>query len=124
MKKISNYISSWKSFLKNPILISLIALSIFINVAVFVLLYSIIGTSNPSIILHYNVYFGVDLIGGWQEVYMMPAIGLLFVFVNFLLAHYFYFKKERIVSHILMLTALMIQSGVAVAGISIAMINY
>jgi hypothetical protein len=124
IKNARRHVAEWKSFLRNPILASLVLLSMLIDLIACVALYFFIGTSKQSIILHYNVYFGVDLVGGWQEVYMMPLIGFSFVLVNFLLAYYFYFKKERIVSHILMLTALMIQSGVAIATASIVMVNY
>lgn len=123
-KIISRHVAEWKSFLKNPILASLVLLSLLINLIVFGVLYFSIGTSGQSIILHYNVYFGVDLVGGWQEIYVMPFIGFLFILVNFLLAYYFYFKRERIISHILMLTALMIQVGVAIAVASLVMVNY
>lgn len=120
----NDYFSSWKSFIKNPILFSLALMSILVSAIIFSLLYLFIGTSGDSIILHYNVYFGVDLVGSWREVYLVPLVGFLFFVVNFVLAHYFFYKKERILSHLLMLTALMIQLGMAVASASIIMVNY
>lgn len=76
------------------------------------------------IILHYNVYFGVDVIGAWWQVYFLPLIGLTILSVNTVLGYLFYQQKERIVAHLLLLTTLIVQIGISVAVASLLLINY
>ena len=76
------------------------------------------------IILHYNVYFGVDLIGSWWQMYLMPLIGLLIALVNAFLGYLFYQRKERIVAHLLMLATFIVQVGISIAVAGLLLINY
>lgn len=76
------------------------------------------------IILHYNVFFGVDMLGSWKEVFILPFIGLILLLVNGFLALHLYKRKERIASYLLLMAALMIQLSLLVASISIIIINY
>ncbi|EKE12081.1 MAG: hypothetical protein ACD_14C00023G0004 [uncultured bacterium] len=76
------------------------------------------------IILHYNVYFGVDVIGAWWQVYFLPLIGLVILLVNSTLGYLFYGKKERIVAHLLMLGTFIVQIGITIAVASVLLINY
>lgn len=76
------------------------------------------------IILHYNVYFGVDVIGSWWQVYFLPLIGLLILLINSSLGYLFYDKKERTVAHLLMLATLIVQITVLVAVSCVLLINY
>ncbi len=76
------------------------------------------------IILHYNVYFGVDVIGAWWQMYFMPFIGLLVLFVNAFLGYLFYQKKERIAAHLLMLATFIVQIGLSIAVASLLLMNY
>ncbi|MFC1644913.1 hypothetical protein ACFL08_02715 [Patescibacteria group bacterium] len=122
--KRGEYLLSLKGFFTNPILVSMLSLSVVVNLAVSAALYFFIGTSGQSIILHYNAYFGVDLVGSWWQIYLMPVAGFFFIIVNLILASYFFYKKERIAAHVLMLTVFMVQLGVVIATISAIMINY
>ncbi|EKD58795.1 MAG: hypothetical protein ACD_56C00049G0003 [uncultured bacterium] len=76
------------------------------------------------IILHYNVYFGVDVIGAWWQVYFLPLIGLIILLVNSTLGYLFYCQKERIVAHLLMLGTFIVQIVISVAVASLLLINY
>ena len=77
-----------------------------------------------SIILHYNVYFGVDVIGSWWQVYFLPFIGLIILNLNTLLAYLFYQQRERMVAHLLMLTTFIVQIVITIAVAGILLINY
>lgn len=85
--------------------------------------YFIHPTGTP-IVLHYNVYFGVDLLGVWWQAYALPFLGMLFVIGHFFLARRFYVRTERIASYLMLLSAGMLSGGLLVASISIAFINY
>ena len=76
------------------------------------------------IILHYNVYFGVDVIGSWWQIYFLPAIGLIILSVNTVLGYLFYQQKERIVAHLLILATFIVQIGISIAVASLLLINY
>lgn len=76
------------------------------------------------IIIHYNVYFGVDMLGDWKNLFLMPAIGLVLCLINFSLSLYFYRRKERIASYLLLMATLMIQLSLLVASVSVIIINY
>ena len=36
--------------------------------------------------LHYNIYFGIDLIGEWYKIFAVPLAALLFLILNFIFA--------------------------------------
>lgn len=76
------------------------------------------------IILHYNVYFGVDLLGVWWQAYALPFLGGVLLLGHFFLARRFYMKSERIASYLMLLSAGMLSFGVLIASVSIAFINY
>ena len=76
------------------------------------------------IILHYNVYFGVDVIGAWWQMYFLPLIGLVILCVNAVLGNLFYQQKERIVAHLLMLATFIVQICITIAVSSLLLINY
>lgn len=113
-----------QDFFKNSIIRWLLTGALFLNLANWTLLVIFIRPVDFSIILHYNVYFGVDLIGDWWQPYVLPFMGIVFLAVNFILAYEFYKQKERIASYILLLASLMIQMGLIIASTGIVMINY
>ena len=55
-----------------------------------------IQPSETRIVLHYNVYFGVDLLGLWWQAYLLPLLGAIFFVGHFFLARRFYRQSERI----------------------------
>lgn len=83
-----------------------------------------IRPGGSSIILHYNVYFGVDLVGVWWQAYALPFLGVIFLLGHLFLAHRFYMKTERIAAYLMLLSAGMLSFGLLIASVSIAFINY
>ena len=108
----------------NAIILWLLALSFLVNIINIVSLAIWVKPVDFPIILHYNVYFGVDVLNSWEKVYIMPLIGLFLFIVNTLLGLYFYKNKERIASHVLAIVTLMIQLSLLVASVGIILINY
>lgn len=72
--------------------------------------------------LHYNIYFGVDLIGSWKRVFVFPSVGLVFLVINTFLVAWFY-KKEKFLSYILGLCTPLINAGILVALVLIILLN-
>lgn len=95
-----------------PILFSVGVLSYFIR------------PSGTPLVLHYNVYFGVDLLGIWWQAYILPVLAMIFYSGHVLLARRFYRKAERIACYLMLLSAGMLSFGVLIASMSTVFINY
>jgi len=113
-----------KDYFQNQILVWLLILSLAGNLANWIILLIFIRPVDFPIILHYNVYFGVDSTGDWKQVYFLPAIGFLLLIINWIFAVYFYKSKERIASYILLIALLMAIFSLLIASISVIIINY
>jgi TRAP-type C4-dicarboxylate transport system permease large subunit len=113
-----------QEYFKSHIVLWLIFFTAVFNLANWLLLKLFIQPVDFPIILHYNVYFGVDMTGNWKKTYILPAIGLGIFVVNFFLSLYFHKNKDRIASYILMMAALMSQLSLIIASLSLIIINY
>ena len=126
IKGLTNKLKSFfaHEYFRNTIVVWLMILSMVVNVITWILLKIFIKPVDFPIILHYNVYFGVDMTGQYTNVFILPSIGIALFLVNLFLSLYFYQHKERIASYLLMITSLMIQLSLFVASLSIIIINY
>ncbi|MBU0597856.1 hypothetical protein KKF61_02565 [Patescibacteria group bacterium] len=70
------------------------------------------------IFLHYNIYFGVDLIGNWYLIFLMPAIGLACFFIN-LVFSYIIYKRSKIISYVILGITGYIELIIAIASLLI-----
>lgn len=113
-----------REFFRNKIVLWLLAFSFLFNILNWIFISIFINHLDGDIILHYNVYFGVDSLGDWRRVFILPIIGLILLALNAFLADYFYRNKERIASYVLLITALMAQLNLIIAAASVVMINY
>jgi hypothetical protein len=75
-----------------------------------------------SVPLRFNIYFGINLIGKWYEVFVMPIIGLFFIAINFILADVIYLR-DKIVSYFLLGTSVFTQILLGLAAYMIVLIN-
>jgi uncharacterized membrane protein len=99
-------------------------LAVFVNIINWIILLVFLKPATENIILHYNVYFGVDMTGKRFQAFMSPSIGLVIFFINYFLSAYFFRNKETIASYILLICALMAQLSLIIASISVIIINY
>lgn len=72
--------------------------------------------------LHYNIYFGIDLIGSWYRIFYIPVAGLIFLIINIFLIILLY-KKERFLSYFVAACSVLISLGLAVALLLITLLN-
>jgi hypothetical protein len=113
---------------KNKFIIISTLLSLFINIGLWLLLYfelKKIITLRPDLItipLHYNVFFGIDLIGKWQQAFWLPVAGIIILIFNFILA-WLFFSKKVLTSYFLCGSMLLIQIILFISGILIILIN-
>ncbi|MDD5039803.1 MAG: hypothetical protein PHY34_01505 [Patescibacteria group bacterium] len=63
-----------------------VIISILLNCSIWAYIFFSLGSHSDILYLHYNIYYGVDLIGPWARIYILPAAGLSLVIINFLLA--------------------------------------
>ncbi|HAV11292.1 MAG TPA: hypothetical protein DCX32_01985 [Candidatus Moranbacteria bacterium] len=120
--KIKSFIT--QEFFRNAIVHWVSIASFLINGVCWGALVFFIRPVDFPIILHYNVYFGVDIIGAWWQAYFLPLIALAVMAVNMVLAYYFYKHGERMISYILLLAAFLVQISGAIAIGGIIRINY
>lgn len=130
MKKIfKKYLNRVKNFFKqeffsNTVVHWALIGSLFLNGVCWGFLAFFVRPVDFPIILHYNVYFGVDIIGDWWQAYLLPFIGLVVLIVNMFLSYIFFKQKERVISYLLLLASLIVQISALIAAGSIILINY
>lgn len=55
-----------------------------------------LAEQSPFIALHYNVYLGVDRFGPLWRLFLLPLMGLLFLFVNTLIQARFFRRQKTL----------------------------
>lgn len=123
-KLFFKYIFRKESFFGSGIVFWLVVFNIIANLSNWIILAIFSNKIDENIILHYNVYFGVDDMGNWKQVFIMPAIGTVLFFLNMFLAVFFYKNKQRIASYVLLLASFMVHMSFIIASISVLLINY
>lgn len=83
-------------------------LAFLLNILCWTLPYFQIKPQVEPIILHYNIYFGVDLIGSWYRIFYLPAIALALLLVNLILGAIIN-KKDKVICRIFLGSGVAIQ---------------
>ena len=122
--KAEGSIESGYTFYNNTLVRSVLAAILILQIVGFGLLAFFVRSQQSIVIVHYNVYFGVDIIGAWGQIFMVPSIALIFSLANIFLAQWFYNQRERFASYVLLLTTTLVSVGSVIACASIAFINY
>ncbi len=78
------------------------------NLALWPMIYFGLPHLAEPIVLRYNIFMGINLIGPWLNAFYFPLAGLVIGIFNFFLAKAVY-KKEKLASYFLILTALSCQ---------------
>ena len=97
------------SFLKNPFLASTSALAIVINAGLWWYLFRTVAFGGETTPLHYNIYFGIDLVGPEWYLYALPVAGLLVILVNAALSVILW-NREQVVVYFLTIGSLLVQA--------------
>ncbi|TXH07120.1 MAG: hypothetical protein E6Q06_03690 [Candidatus Moraniibacteriota bacterium] len=82
-----------------------------------------IRPSSDPLILRYNAFFGVDLLGTWWQVYLIPGISLLFFIGNLGLAALLARRSAYLAATILCYGSLLIIFSGAIAVAALVSIN-
>ena len=113
-----------QEFFQSALVQWLLIATIFLAAASWAVLIIYIRPIDLPLVLHYNVYLGVDIIGSWWQIYFLPIIADIFLIVNTILAYAFYEKTERLAAYIFLLASFFVQAGILVAIAGLVMINY
>ena len=81
------------------------------------------NVSQNLVILHYNVNFGVNLIGSVRRVYIIPLLGLIIILINFILSVCIY-KQDKFIIHLLLAAAVLVNLFLLAAVSSVYLINF
>lgn len=90
--------SYWRQFFSKPIVWINLGLAGLFNLINWAILLLNVKPQSDLIVLHYTLYFGVDLVGKWTESFLIPAVGLLLIGVNTIFAHYL-MERSRVASY-------------------------
>lgn len=72
--------------------------------------------------LHYNIYFGVDLVGPWYGIFAGAAFGFIALVVNALVIGMIY-ERDRLMSHLFAVGTVFIELILLLASIFIILLN-
>ena len=102
-------------------------ISLVINVTLWGALYFKLHTfsyasESGQIALHYNNYFGIDSIGPWYQVFILPILGLFIIGFNNILGYIFYLQ-DKLLSYFLIFCQSILQIILLVAGIFVILLN-
>lgn len=89
-----------KLYLKHPLNVILLPLGLLTNLGSWIWLVTQIEPQSEPIFLHYNVLFGVDLIGPWHKIFLFPLLGIAILIVNAIVA-WLLFQRDRFFLYIL-----------------------
>lgn len=81
------------------------------------------NVSQDLVFLHYNVTFGVNLIGSVIKVYIIPLLGFIIILINFVLLVFIH-KQSRFVVHLLLTSALLANIFLLIAITLVYLINF
>lgn len=111
-------------FFENMIVRTLLGVNILFCAINFGLLGYFIIPTDSLIVLHYNVYFGVDIQGVWWQVFILPIAGTLFSLGHLFFAYRFYRQSERIAAYLMLFSSGLLNIGMVIGSASIVFINY
>ena len=110
-------------FWRNKFIFVITVFNIVFNVCLWLLFIWRLKPQPDPIFLHYNIYYGIDLIGEWWKAYFfLPGSGLLFFLINYILA-FFLYPREKIISYFLIGVSLLAQIVFLVAGFFTVLLN-
>jgi len=113
---------------KNKIILICTISSLVINLLIWALLIfkfrpiALASAEKATLPLHYNIYWGIDLFGQWYQSFILPALGLIILIMNFIFSILLYSKKI-LASYFFIIASVFIQTFLLISTILIILIN-
>lgn len=111
-----------KIFIKDLIILIPLIISFVVQCFVWIYIFLNIGSDRDQLFLHYNIIFGVDLVGSWWKILALPFGGLLIILINFTLS-FFSYSNSKIIARMLTIFTAIFQIFLAWAVILVIYIN-
>ncbi|OGY85434.1 MAG: hypothetical protein A2233_02455 [Candidatus Kerfeldbacteria bacterium RIFOXYA2_FULL_38_24] len=93
-----------------------------LNILAWALLLWKIPYTEEVVFLHYNIFYGVDLVGNWRQLFLVPGTGLFILVINILCI--FYFKKmSREIFGILLVMTLLLEVFLFISAFLLVLLN-
>ncbi len=113
---------TWGIFFRNPFIkYSLIGTGVLIVVNFLVLGIGIEPSADP-IFLHYTTYLGVDFVGVWYLVYLIPVSAFIIGMLNAVLA-YFFARRDILFAQLFTATSTLVTIFLLIYSILIVRLN-
>ncbi len=85
-----------------------LGVSLFLNIVIWSLLAWRIFPLQEQVVIHYNVYFGIDQFGPAWHAAILPGLGLIIILLNYCLGLVLW-KKNKSIGHIINYFSLCLQ---------------
>ena len=105
-------------YFKNKLIIWPVAINALILVFDSFYIFLKLRIKEDLIPLHYNIYFGVDLIDNKYQIFKLPLIGLMVIIINCYLGRLIY-RREKLAAYILVWASLATMVILVFAGVFI-----
>lgn len=83
-----------RPYWKDKQIMAMLFLSILLNIFNWIFLIQNQKENTHPIILHYDLFFGVDCLGNYEKIYLIPLVGLFIIIVNSVLGHFLYLREK------------------------------
>ena len=111
-----------KLYLRKKQNLILLSLALLFNIASWIWLLYNIRPSTGQVFLHYNILFGVDLVGSWYNVLSLPVAGFFIIFLNALLG-WFLYKQDHFAAYLLNAIAVLVNIFLLVSSALLVFLN-
>lgn len=91
-----------------------LALALFVNIISWLVIVFKIKPNSEIVPLHYNIFYGTDYAGKGYWIYLIPAVGLAFIIINFFFYRYSK-EKEKFGAEMVLWVALLSQFFILLA---------
>ncbi len=78
--------------------------------------------NKKAVPLHYNIHFGIDTVGPWWQIYVVPGVGILFIILN-LFAARFTWQRDPMLSYVVASATVLVELLLFVAMIFIVFLH-
>ncbi len=99
-----------------------LSLTLLCNAAIWLLIFFLVDRSTPTVITHYNIFFGPDGFGSWTDLLILPAIGGSVAALNYGVAGWLW-RQDRFLTYVAASLALFVQIILVVATSLVIAVN-
>ena len=111
-----------KLFIKRVPVMIMTGFAVALLIFDFFWIFAEIPASDNQIFLHYNILFGVDLIGKGWRLYSLPGLGFIIAIINFLIG-WLAFSRDRFIAYLMQAASLVCALYITVSVALLILLN-